>query len=139
MAKLIEARILDLVGDTILVAVGDRPHLALAGADERHHALRPDREMAGIRHDGIEPDLESARQLDAGEILLDRLRLGSGLRNLRDVHRRAGGLEVGQLFEIARGRRLRMAHEGQASTSAEATHRSAFFMSSSLAPIVCFR
>ena len=100
--------LLDLVGDTILVAVGDRPHLALAGADERHHALRPDREMAGIRHDGIEPDLESARQLDAGEILLDRVRLGPGLRNLRDVHRRAGGLEVGQLFEIARGRRLRL-------------------------------
>lgn len=28
---------------------------------------------------------------------------------------------------------------GQASTSAEATHSNAFFMSSSLAPIVCFR
>jgi hypothetical protein len=72
--------LLDLVGHAILVAVGDRPHLALARADERHHALRPDRDVAGIRHDGIEPDLEPARQLDAGEILLDRLRLGAGLR-----------------------------------------------------------
>jgi len=31
------------------------------------------------------------------------------------------------------------AKAGQASTSAEATHNSVFFMSSSLAPIVCFR
>ena len=100
--------LLDLVGHAVLVAVGDRPRLALARADEHHHALRPDRHMAGIRHDRIEVDLEPGRQLDAGEVLLDRVRFRSGLRNLRDVHRRSGGLELRQFFEIARGRLLRM-------------------------------
>ena len=115
--------LLDLVGDAILVAVGDRPHLAFARADERHHALRPDGDVAGIRNDGIEPDLEPARQLDAGEILLDRVGLRAGLRYLRDVHRRAGGLEVGQLFEIARGRRLRHSRPSQHQCRGDAQQR----------------
>ena len=100
--------LLDLVGHAVLVAVGDGPDLALARADERHHALRADRHVARVRHDGVEADLEAARQLDAGEIFLDRLRLRSRLRNLRDIHRRSGGLELGKPLEIARARLLRM-------------------------------
>ena len=56
-------------------AVGQRVDLVLAGADERHHALRPDRDHAGIRHLRIQADLEAGRQLDVREGLLD----GGGL------------------------------------------------------------
>ena len=53
--------LLDLVGHAVLVAVGDGPHLALARTDERHHALRSDGHVAGIRYDGIKADLEPSR------------------------------------------------------------------------------
>ena len=94
-----------VVGDAVLVAVGDRIDLALARAHEGDDALRSDRHVARVRHDGVEADLETVRQLDAGESLLDRLGLRPGLGDLRHL-RRAGGLEFPQLFEISGARRL---------------------------------
>ena len=93
---------LDLLGDADLAAVGHGIDLRLAGADEGDDALRPDRHMARIGNERIEADMEAVRQLDLGQILLDRVGLGAGLRNGRNVGRRAGGLELSELFQIAR-------------------------------------
>ncbi len=63
--------VLDLVGDTVLVAVGDRPNLVLARANKGHNPLWPDGNMAGIGDNGIKTDLETIRKLDALKGLFD--------------------------------------------------------------------
>ena len=92
---------LDLVSDARLAAVGDRIDVGLAGADEGHDALRPNRHVAGIGDERVEADVEAVRQFDLFQILLDRVGLGAGLRNGRNIRRRAGGLHSSKLFQIA--------------------------------------
>ena len=52
---------LHLIGNAILVAVGNSPDRVLARADECHDALRPDGHMPRIRNYGVETDLEAGR------------------------------------------------------------------------------
>ena len=93
---------LDLVGDVVAVAVGDRPHHGLARADEQHVGGRRHRHVPGIRYDRIQLDLESRGQLDALEILLDRIGVASGLWHRRDVEVGGRDLHLLQRAEILR-------------------------------------
>ena len=76
---------LDALGDACAVAVGHRPDLVLARADEGHDALRADRHMACVGNDRVKVDVETGRQGDLLEDLLDRVRLRPGLWNRRPV------------------------------------------------------
>ena len=65
--------VLHLVGDAVLVAVGHRPDLVLARADEGDDALRADRHVPRVRHDRVKLDLEAVGHLDPLERLADPL------------------------------------------------------------------
>jgi hypothetical protein len=92
---------LHLVRHAVLVAVGDHPHVFLAGADENRNPLRPDCHVTGIRDDREELDLEAVRDFDLLQIgaklvgifpcLLDRFEIGRG---------RACGLHRPELLQI---------------------------------------
>jgi hypothetical protein len=70
-------------------AIGHRPDLVLAGADEGHDALRADRHVARVGNKGVELNVEPGRQFDLLlQNLLDGVRLRSGLRDGRPIHRR---------------------------------------------------
>ena len=92
---------LHLVGGAVLVAVGDGPDGILAGADEGHDALRADRHVARVRHDGVEIDLEARRQLDLLEVLAQLVGVVVVLRHVAEGrHAGAGRLHVVELFHV---------------------------------------
>ena len=86
---------LHFVGDAVLVAVRDDPHVVLARADENRDPLRADSHMAGVRNDCEEFDLETVRNVDIRKVctklvgiftrLLDRFEVGG--RSPRRLHR----------------------------------------------------
>jgi len=83
---------LHLVGGAVLGAIGDRPQVGLAGADEDHSAGRPDCHMAGIGHYSVEVNAKPFGQLDAFEVLADGIGGGAVLGNGLHVQGLAGGL-----------------------------------------------
>ena len=68
-------------------AIRHRVDLGLARADERHDALRTDGDVARVRHQRVQRNVESRRQLDLGQVLLDLVGLCARLRNRRPVDR----------------------------------------------------
>ena len=91
---------LDLVGHVTAVAIGDRPHRVLAGADEQHVGGRRHGHVACIRHHRIEVDLESRRQLDALEILADGVGVLAFLRYGRHARVHARHLHLFEVFDV---------------------------------------
>ena len=59
----------DFLGVAVLVAVGDRPDIGLAGADEHGADIAADRHVPGIGNDRVDLDLEAGRQLDLFQVL----------------------------------------------------------------------
>jgi hypothetical protein len=70
-------------------AIGHRPDLALARADKGYDALRTDRHVARVGDERIELNVEALRQFNLVlQNLPDGVRLRSGLRDGRPIHRR---------------------------------------------------
>jgi len=106
--------LLDLVGDAVLVAIGDHPDVLLARAHEGGNALRPDGDVPRIRHDRIKFDLEPVRQFDAFEILAQLIRVFTGLFDGLEIHRGAGRLHPLEFFHIVGSLSDRMCRSNQA-------------------------
>jgi hypothetical protein len=79
--------LLDLVGNPILVAIRDGIDVALAGADKDHAGIRADGHVTRIRHNRIEIDLKTGRELD----LLKVLPYGIGATTFLRYRPRLGG------------------------------------------------
>ena len=79
--------LLHLVAHAAAGPVRHRVDLGLARADERHDALRTDGDVASIRHQRVQRNVEAGRQLDLGQVLLDLVGLRTRLRNRRPVDR----------------------------------------------------
>ena len=72
----------DVVGDAVLVLVGDGPDLCCHRGPDEHDAGRwPDRHLTRAWDDRIQTDLGSGRQLDARKNRRECLRGRAGLRN----------------------------------------------------------
>ena len=70
-------------------------------------------DVARIRHQGIQRDMEAWRQFDLGQILFDAIRLLAGLRDFGPVGRTARWMHRAQRFECTRGwSRLRSGRPG---------------------------
>ena len=89
-------KVLHLVRNAVFVAVGNRPDLGIAGANEGHNDLRSDGHVARIGNDGIELDLEAVRQRDPLESLLNGFGVIPALLNDGEI-RHPGRLECTKL------------------------------------------
>ena len=77
--------LLHLVSHAAARAVGHHPDFRFARADKGRDALRADRDVAGIRHQRVQRNVEARRQFDLGQILLDLIGLRAGLRDFGPI------------------------------------------------------
>ena len=90
----------DLLGVAVLIAVGNRPDIGLARADEHGADIAANRHVPGVRHDRVNIDLEAGRQLDLFQVLAELLDLRRVLRNGLQRQVGSGRAEVLQSVEV---------------------------------------
>ena len=81
--------LLHFVSNAAAGAVGHHPDFRFAGADKCRDALRADRDVARIRHQRVQRNVEARRQFDLGQILLDLIGLLASLRDFGPINGRA--------------------------------------------------
>src|SRR5258708_14043019 len=91
--------LLDLISDAAARAVGHYPDFRFARPHEGRDALRADGDMARVRHQSIERDVEARRHFDLGQVLFDLIGLSAGLRDFWPLSRAARPVRCTPCFE----------------------------------------
>src|SRR5262249_5588675 len=108
---------LDFVTHAAAGAVGHYPDFRFARTHESGDALRPNRNVTSVRHQGVQRNVKAWWQLYFTQILLNLIRLLTGLRDFGPISSAARLMHCTQSFEyggrIWRGRRwLRSSRPG---------------------------